>query len=94
MPRTHRSAESRSAESPVEPLKRQLAERLFEHVEPMERAGAPQGRIAQALGLTPQRWSALRHGRLDLFSLDGLVELAMRAGLVVRVSATRPYSRE
>ena len=58
---------------------------------PRRSAGSPQARIAELLGLTPQRWSALRHGRLDLFSLDGLVGLAARAGLVVRLSATRAY---
>lgn len=79
--------------SPVEPLKQQIAARLLEWAAPMENSGAAQIRIAELLQLTPQRWSALRHGRLDLFSLDGLVILAARAGLVVRLRATRPYAR-
>lgn len=49
---------------------------------------------AQMLGITRARLHALKKGRVDQFSLDALVTLAMRLGLTVRMSMTRPYRRE
>ena len=49
---------------------------------------------AQMLGITRARLHALRKGRVEQFSLDALVALAMRLGLTVRMSMTRPYRRE
>ena len=49
---------------------------------------------AEMLGITRARLHALRKGRVEQFSLDALVALAMRLGLTVRMSMTRPYRRE
>ena len=53
--------------------------------------GVPQLEAAQSLGLTQPRLSALLNARVELFSLDALVEIAARVKLRVRISAARPY---
>lgn len=40
---------------------------------------------AQRLGITQPRLNDLMRGRIDRFSLDALVNLAARAGLVIRL---------
>jgi predicted XRE-type DNA-binding protein len=49
------------------------------------KSGAPQAAMAEALGLTPPRLNALLKGKIGLFSLDALVNIATRAGLSVRL---------
>ncbi|MBN6713961.1 XRE family transcriptional regulator [Pseudomonas capsici] len=41
---------------------------------------------AARLGITKPRFSNLKSGRVDLFSLDALVDLAATAGLVVSIN--------
>ena len=41
--------------------------------------------MAEVLGLTPPRLNALLKGKIGLFSLDALVNIATRAGLSVRL---------
>ena len=77
-----------SRRSALVPLKRELAARISTRV---ERMGVPQTEAAQSLGLTQPRLSALLNARVELFSLDALVEIAARVKLRVRISATRPY---
>jgi predicted XRE-type DNA-binding protein len=48
---------------------------------------------AEMLGITRARLHALKKRRVEQFSLDALVELAMRLGLTVRMSMTRPYAQ-
>jgi len=48
---------------------------------------------AEMLGITRARLYSLRKRRAEQFSLDALVALAMRLGLAVRMSMTRPYQR-
>lgn len=48
-------------------------------------SGMTQVQAAHALGLTQPRLNALLKGRIDLFSLDRLVNVASRAGLNVRL---------
>jgi len=48
---------------------------------------------AQLLGITRARLHSLKNRRVEQFSLDALVALALRLGLTVRLSMTRPYSR-
>jgi predicted XRE-type DNA-binding protein len=49
---------------------------------------------ARKLGVvTRPRLSALVAGEVTLFSLDTLVILAVKAGLTIRISATRHYRR-
>lgn len=49
------------------------------------RRGLTQARAARRLGITQPRLNALLKGRIGLFSLDALVNIASRAGLNVRL---------
>jgi len=48
-------------------------------------SGMTQSKAAKALGLTQPRLNALLKGKIGLFSLDSLVNIASRAGLNVRL---------
>jgi len=48
-------------------------------------SGMTQADAARSLGLTQPRLNALLKGRIHLFSLDALVNIANRAGLSVRL---------
>ena len=48
-----------------------------------------QAQAAKRLGVTQPRMNDLVRGRIDKFSLDALVNLAVQAGLAVRVEAVR-----
>ena len=48
-------------------------------------SGMTQATAAKALGLTQPRLNALLKGKIGLFSLDALVNIASRAGLNVRL---------
>jgi predicted XRE-type DNA-binding protein len=74
--------------SSLAPLKRQLARRITAYVLHLN---LPQVEAAEMLELTQPRLNALLKGRVELFSLDALAQIAMRAGLTVRISATRSY---
>ena len=50
-----------------------------------KKSGAPQAETAKSLGLTAPRFNALLKGKIELFSLDALVNIATRAGLSVRL---------
>jgi predicted XRE-type DNA-binding protein len=49
------------------------------------KSGMTQAQAAKVLGLTQPRLNALLKGRIGLFSLDALVNIASRAGLDVRL---------
>lgn len=49
------------------------------------RSGLTQAQAAKKLGITQPRLNALLKGRIGLFSLDALVNIASRAGLNVRL---------
>jgi predicted XRE-type DNA-binding protein len=49
------------------------------------KSGMTQSQAAEALGLTQPRLNALLKGKIGLFSLDALVNVASRAGLNVRL---------
>jgi predicted XRE-type DNA-binding protein len=49
------------------------------------KSGVPQAAMAEILGLTTPRLNALLNGKIGLFSLDALVNIATRAGLSVRL---------
>ncbi len=51
----------------------------------IHREGLTQADAARKLGVTQPRISDLVRGRMDLFSVDGLVEMLGRAGLTVRL---------
>ena len=48
-------------------------------------SGMTQAEAAKALGLTQPRLNALLKGKIHLFSLDALVNVASRAGLSVKL---------
>jgi predicted XRE-type DNA-binding protein len=49
------------------------------------KSGMTQAQAAEAFGLTQPRLNALLKGKIRLFSLDALVNVAIRAGLSVRL---------
>lgn len=49
------------------------------------KSGMTQSQAAESLGLTQPRLNALLKGRIELFSLDALVNIASRAGLNVQL---------
>ena len=50
-----------------------------------KKSGMTQAQAAKTLGLTQPRLNALLKGKISLFSLDALVNIASRAGLNVRL---------
>ncbi len=50
-----------------------------------KKSGMTQAKTAKRLGLTTPRLNALLKGKIDLFSLDALVNIATRAGVSVRL---------
>jgi predicted XRE-type DNA-binding protein len=58
-------------------------------IEEIERRSLTQSRAATLLGVTQPRISDLMRGRLDLFSLDTLVEMAGRVGFQVAIKLSR-----
>ncbi len=59
----------------------------------IERLGLARSAAGKALAMTAAQVSRLQ-GNEDIFSLDRLVDAAMRVGLAVRLSATRPYGHK
>jgi len=55
----------------------------------IERRSLTQSRAAALLGVTQPRISDLMRGRLELFSLDTLVEMAGRVGFQVGIKLSR-----
>ncbi len=53
-----------------------------------------QGELAEYLGLSRSRLHQLVNGSAQAFSLEALVRIALRTGLTVRLSVTRPYSQD
>lgn len=49
------------------------------------KSGMTQAKASKVLGLTTPRFNALLKGKITLFSLDALVNIATRAGLSVRL---------
>jgi predicted XRE-type DNA-binding protein len=63
-----------------------LRSELMMRIEEFYREGGmTQAAAAKALGITQPRLNALLKGRIGLFSLDALVNIASRAGLNVRL---------
>jgi predicted XRE-type DNA-binding protein len=54
----------------------------------VERSGLTPARLAERLGLTQPRLSALVNGKIDQFSLEALVNTATRAELHVELRVT------
>jgi predicted XRE-type DNA-binding protein len=65
------------------------AEVAHELVGEIERRALTQARAAGLLGVTQPRISDLMRGRLELFSLDTLVEMAGRIGFTVEIKLSK-----
>ncbi len=59
----------------------------------LRRASQTQTRAAAIAGISQPRMSDLMRGRVDLFSLDALVDLAAGLGLVAKVNSEAPKGR-
>jgi len=59
----------------------------------IERRRLTQARAARLLGVTQPRVSDLVRGRIELFSIDSLVEMLARAGATVSIQAEMPPRR-
>lgn len=53
------------------------------------KSGMTQAQAAKLVGLTVPRFNALLKGKINLFSLDALVNIAARAGLSVRLQVRK-----
>jgi predicted XRE-type DNA-binding protein len=71
-------------------LRLQAMQAIATHTEAMP---GTQGARAEMLGISRPRLNALLNGRVELFGLDSLTQLALRAGLSVRLAIARPYAR-
>jgi len=58
-------------------------------IEEIRRRRLTQARAAQTCGVTQPRISDLMRGRLDLFSLDALIDVGASLGLSTRVTIRR-----
>jgi len=61
------------------------SELMIRVVQFYRKSGMTQSEAAKALGLTQPRLNALLRGKIGLFSLDALVNIASRAGMNVRL---------
>lgn len=71
-------------------LRSQAMQAISDHVLAMP---GTQGEKAATLDISRPRLNALLNGRVELFGLDSLTQLAVRAGLSVRLAIARPYVR-
>ncbi len=67
-------------------LRAEIANAIIEEI---RRRRLTQTRAAQTCGITQPRISDLARGRLDLFSLDALIDMAAHLGLHARLSVHR-----
>jgi predicted XRE-type DNA-binding protein len=74
-------------------LRRAALKTLLAHLPDPKTSETTKTELAQTLGITRARLHALEHRRVEQFSLDALIGLALRLGLTVRMSLTRPYER-
>jgi len=74
-------------------LRRAALKTLIAHLPDPKTTETTKTELAQTLGITRARLHALEHRRVEQFSLDALIGLALRLGLTVRMSMTRPYER-
>ena len=79
------------AADPVIALRKQTLAAIRARLEPMD---LKQGELAEALGLSRSRLHQLQNGAVQAFSLEALIRIALRTGLTVRLSVTRPYSQD
>ena len=66
------------------------ADLMIRIVQFYRKSGMTQAGAAKALGITQPRLNALLKGKIRLFSLDALVNIASRAGMNVRLVVKEP----
>ena len=80
---------------PTVPTSAQMRAQVLSAIaERLAQLGLTQKEAALRLGLAQPQVSALINERSEGFSLDRLIDVAVRAGLSVRLSVTRPYRRD
>ena len=84
-------ANRRSSVPTSEQMRAQVLDSIAER---LAQSGHTQKQVAALLGLAQPQVSALMNKKGDGFSLDRLIDVAVRAGLSVRLSVTRPYKRD
>lgn len=77
--------EDSASEAASMKLRAELANQIIER---MQTRKLTQAKAAELIGITQPRVSDLMRGRLNLFSLDALVDIADRLGLRTRVVVT------
>jgi predicted XRE-type DNA-binding protein len=80
---------ARAAKS-VRALKIVLLDALAGH---LSRLPMKQAELADLLGIARPRLNRLLKRKVELFGLEALATLALRAGLAVRVGVSRPYRK-
>src|SRR3954463_3400055 len=85
-------AKGRTDKSPstVTALRLQVMRAISAHLKTLR---GTQGEQADGLEISRPRLNALLKERVELFGLDSLAQIAMRAGLSVRLSVKRSYVR-
>src|SRR5258706_10826002 len=76
--------------APVTVLRLQVIRAIASHLKTVR---GTQGEQADSLDISRPRLNALLKERVELFGLDSLAQIAMRAGLSVRLSVKRSYVR-
>lgn len=80
---------------PAVPISAQMRAQVLARIaERISQLGLTQKETALRLGLAQPQVSALINQRSEGFSLDRLIDVAVRVGLSVRLSVTRPYRRD
>ena len=69
------------------------ADLLIQIQEALKARGLKQAAAATLLGVTQPRVSDLVRGRIDLFSVDSLIDMLARLGVRVKVVVTSPKKR-
>ena len=64
------------------------ADLLIQIQKALKARGLKQAEAAKVLGVTQPRVSDLARGRIDLFSVDGLIDMLARLGIRVRLVVT------
>ncbi len=80
---------------PTLPTSAQMRTQVLDAIaERLALGGLTQKEAAAQLGLAQPQVSALINRKSEGFSLDRLIDIAVRAGLSVRLSVARPYRRD
>ena len=75
---------------------RARSELMMNLAQTIREQGMTQAQAAELFGVTQPRVSDLMRGKVNLFSLDNLIDMAATAGMgpMVKVSKPRPHKRQ